>query len=317
MVIVSVSLGGAVWGLRAMERQLLSAERTGLVPSGRQDTRAAVEFHYAMGYPAWMPRRAANEIVASLDAPEADLDDPGLTDQVRRRAQANPWVQRVYEVTKELTDDGGVGIVTVRCEFRRPVAKLVLRCDLAGIDENTVYLDAHGVRLPASQAPKYEAWTRTSADAAPRWRPYVWREDVPAGAAVRAIHYASIRGAAGDPPPEGQRWTDSDVTAGLRLVALVADRPYADQITMLDVRNYDGRISPNEPHLRMWAQAGRERPTDIRFGRFPRPGGDDYVVSPERKLSYLDEYVRLNGGRLAGLHRYLDLRYDQGYASLH
>ena len=205
--------------------------------------------------------------------------------------------------------------MTVRCEFRRPVARLVLRRGPAGTDENTVYLDAQGVRLPASQAPKYEAWIRTSADAAPQWRPYVWREDVPRGAAVRAIHYPSIRGAAGDPPPEGQRWTDGDVMAGLRLVALLADRPYADQITMLDVRNYDGRISPNEPHLRMWAQTGRGRATDIRFGRFPRPGVD-YVVSPERKLSYLDEYARLNGGRLGGLQRYVDLRYDQGYASL-
>ena len=48
----------------------------------------------------------------------------------------------------------------------------------------------------------------------------------------------------------------------------------------------------------------------------PIPGGGDYVVSPERKLSYIDQYVARNGGRLAGINTYLDLRYDQLHVSI-
>ncbi len=320
--VVLTAAGLSVWALRTMERQLLSAEADGgLVDSGQirpadaPDAQAPVAFGYTMSYPTWMPARTANEIVATFDVAGMTFDDDNLADIVRRRAENNPWVARVMEVTRQLTEETGAGVVTVHCEFRRPVAKLMLSSDVSVIDRNTAYLDAGGVRLPAWQAAKYEAWVRPTAEAQARWMPFVWRENVPSGATVRTIHYPSIRGARGNAPTEGERWTDGDVAAGLRLVALLADRAYADQITVMDVRNYDGRISPNEPHLRMWAQVGQGRPTDIRFGRFPS-SDEDYVVTPQRKVSYLDQYVQQNAGRLAGLHRYVDLRYDQGYASL-
>ncbi len=99
------------------------------------------------------------------------------------------------------------------------------------------------------------------------------------------------------------------------MLRLVHNKPYANQITAIDVRNFAGRISRAEPHLRMYAQVGQGGSTDIRFGRFPLPGGD-YVISPERKLSYLDEYAEDHGGQLAGLNRYIDLRYDELHVSI-
>jgi hypothetical protein len=65
----------------------------------------------------------------------------------------------------------------------------------------------------------------------------------------------------------------------------------------------------------MYAEVKGGQPTDIRFGRFPLPGGD-HVVSPERKLSYLDAYATDHKGLLAGINRYLDLRYDELHVSM-
>ena len=40
------------------------------------------------------------------------------------------------------------------------------------------------------------------------------------------------------------------------------------------------------------------------------------MVSPERKISYLDQYAEDHGGNLAGVNRYIDLRYDELHVSL-
>ena len=65
---------------------------------------------------------------------------------------------------------------------------------------------------------------------------------------------------------------------------------------------------PRQPHLKVIAQVGRGPTTEILFGRLPV--GDDYAVSLERRMGYLDRYYQQQGGRLAGLHRKLDLRLD-------
>ncbi len=317
VLIISISLGAAIWGLRVMERQLLSAEDSQPTGSGRQQPIVGTIRYGIVDRPRWLPLETAVQIASSFAVGGMAFEDPALTDEVRRRVAANPWVSEVYDVSKQLTDDPRIGAVRVHCRFRRPVARLITRTDLAVIDQSTAYVDARGVRLPTAQVPKYQVWTASSDGRTSRWRPVPSRAGLPAGTPVRTIHYPFIRGVGAGPPGAGQQWPGGDMAAGLQLVALVADRPYANQITVMDVRNYDGRISPDEPHLRMWAQVGQGRATDIRFGRFPAPDGEDYVVSPQRKMSYLDQYVRQNNGRLAGLHRYVDLRYDQGYASLH
>jgi hypothetical protein len=135
-------------------------------------------------------------------------------------------------------------------------------------------------------------------------------------AAARAIHYVLIEGVQSPAPPVGQKWPGADLAAGLKLAVLVAGRPWANQVSAIDVRNHANRISREEPQLRLFAQVHKGKTTDIRFGRFPHPGAD-FVVSPARKLSYLDEYVARHGGRLAGLHEYLDLRYDDLHVSLY
>ena len=125
-----------------------------------------------------------------------------------------------------------------------------------------------------------------------------------------------IGGVATSPPADGTRWDADDLADGLRLVKLIESRPYVREITLIDVRNHRRRVSQQDPELAMVAQVGRGSRTVIRFGRFPHEEIGDYCVSPDQKLKYLDAYYRRNGDRLAGRHSFIELRYDDPYASL-
>ncbi|MCD6304471.1 MAG: hypothetical protein J7M21_05865 [Planctomycetes bacterium] len=292
---------GAVAGMRQLHDHVLHSRYSGL------HGRAYVQLTRA---PAWMPASLARRIVADLTPPQATLADRQLARKVYRRALANPWVRRVGRVEiRPFTHRPG-GIVAAELEFRRPVARV---CNGAG----DLFVDADGVRLPETQVP---IWAVTWRDrrGAVRQTCYLTARAVPAAwrAAARRIHYVRILGVESAPPPPGWRWKAPDLATGLRLVGLLRDRPYFNQITLVDVRNYGGRITSREPQLRLYAQVGRGRPTEIRFGRFPAPDGADYVISPQRKLSYLDEYASRHGGLLAGLNSYLDLRFDQLHVSI-
>ena len=97
-------------------------------------------------------------------------------------------------------------------------------------------------------------------------------------------------------------------------VKLLLGRHYARQITVVDVTNHGGRVTSGAPEIKIFAQVGRDRPTEIRFGRFPTEG--DWVVTPAEKLANLDAYVKTNNGQLAGVNEYLDLRYDEMHVSI-
>jgi len=254
--------------------------------------------------PDWMPQSLAAQLTASLARGGLDYYNKRLTAAVFDRAKANPWVRRVIRVTKRRSDDPSVAVVEVQAVFRMPVARIHAPTGYA-------YVDADGVRLPARQVPR---WASVGPGRSGRSY-YISRADVPRDRRVSRIHYIIIDGVQSPPPPVGRRWPGDDIAAGLRLIALIAAKPYAYQISAVDVRNYGGRLLEDQPHLRMYAQLGRNRPTDIRFGRFPRSDGD-YNVRPARKLSYLDEYAADHGGRLAGINRYLDLRHDELHVSL-
>ena len=126
---------------------------------------------------------------------------------------------------------------------------------------------------------------------------------------IAEIHYITIQGVESWPPEPGQVWNGKDIRDGIRLVQLVNTRSYCNQITVVDVRNHDGRISNSEPHLAMYAQVDQSRLTTIKFGRLPMPDGD-YVVLPERKLRHMDQYVATHNGRLAGISEWIELRRD-------
>lgn len=297
-VIVPVALGVGAWaGLRQLESHVM---RRGA------ETVTTVRVAFT-SRPEWMPISLARQIAVELVPPKAEFTADDLTANVYKLAEASPWVATVNKVSKRLTDQPHVALVEIDCRFRMPVARVHTDAPAGG---QYAYVDAEAVRLPTDGVPQWMVQTTPSANL-PTGRLYFRDGDqLPPGGSVMAVHYITISGVQAAPPPVGRPWQGRDIQDALRLVSMVLSRAYANQITTVDIRNYDGRISRFEPHLRMYAQVGQGPVTDIRFGRFPAPGGGDYEVSPEIKMSHLDDYFLDHGNQLAGLNSYIDLQYD-------
>jgi len=264
------------------------------------------------GAPAWMPAALVRDIRQSLTPQKLPPREKDLPRAVYELAAANPWVRRVVSVRRVRSADATKAVVVVEAEFRKPAAMIP-----SPDGTSSVLVDTEGYRLPVSHAPRYVAHVRC-ADGSLREVAFADYNDIPPGAGYRRVHYFRIEldyVRDGEPPEVGKRWDCAALDDALRLARLVSTRPYAGQITTIDARNHDGSLDPNEPHLRMYAQRKRQRATVIKFGRFPHPGGD-HIVSPARKMSYLDAFVADHGGRLAGTKSYLDLRYDELHTSI-
>lgn len=285
--------GGAAFD--AMEERVIAARRPHRVL--RYDARI-------VNAPAFVPSRVARKVAAQSLPQNVAFADPALCRATAETVAANPLVKSVRRVWKRRSNENRrVGVVAVDAVFRRPFA--IVCSDVTG--NRKYYVDRDGVRLPGDCVARYVAFCET------RQKTYVSADGVPPNVQSRRIHYIMIRGVRSAPPRPGERWVADDLVAGLKLVALMGSREYGNQVTVADVRNYDQRVSRCDPELQVYAQVGHGPLTEIRFGRFPRKM--DWVVTPDRKMRYLDEYVDSHGGRLAGLDDWLDLRYDELHVS--
>jgi hypothetical protein len=284
LILAVVSIGGTM-GFAAMERHIQSRQRA------LGSTTYALSLETA---PHWAPRSLLRTILKSaLPAKPLTFEDARLCEDIHVRMQANPWVNEVRSVRRVRTGPRA-GRVTIDATFHRPVARVNAGMRIA-------YVAFDGTVLPSHQAPAFVA------SVLGRRVFYQARDHVPAHA--RPLHYPLIDGVQSIPPQLGRTWNSPDLHDGLRLYAEIIKKPYANQITVYDVRNFGRRISDTEPELRMSAQAGLGRVTDIRFGRWAKPG--DFVIPVARKMEYLDEYSRENKGWLAGRHLHIELRYDE------
>lgn len=114
-------------------------------------------------------------------------------------------------------------------------------------------------------------------------------------------HLVTIHGAAaGRPGRPGQHWTGAGLSAALRLMRQVRERPWADQVTAIDVSTEEG-----ERVIRLITDRGCR----IIWGQ---PPGDETAseVPAERKMQYLDYHYREYGHIDRGFPRSLDIRGD-------
>jgi len=292
---------GVVSGMKTLQKRIIQKRYAG------EKGAAAVR---VTSVPSWMPASLAQDITDRITPQDASLADPELAAKVYRLAQGNPMIRKPTRVEVRPNANRPGGVVEVGLEFRRPFARV-----RAGADY--IYVDVEGVCLPVTQVPMYVLSLQNRDTRAVRQICYQAPGEIPEPwrASARRIHYVTIDGVQTAPPPPGWKWPAKDLNAGLKLIELVIARPYYAQITVIDVRNYACRITRNDPELRMYAQIGRGRPTDIRFGRFPVPGSD-IVINPREKVRRLDDYAATHGGRLAGINTYLDLRYDNLHVSV-
>lgn len=291
-VVAAAAVFGVVYGLKHLERYVMG-QRT--LQAGQQ---VRVVLRDA---PPWMPERVKDRIRQGLTPTALRYNSPTLTDELWRQAENEPWVREVYRVVKYKASDGVTGIVEIQASYRRPAA-----CVNCG--NQLVFLDSDGVVLPSWEVPQCVAFVPSTGGGPATRACYISRREVPPSAEVRDIHYVVIQGVSAQPPALGKNWPGADLADALRLVDLLWDRPYSNQISSIDVSNYAHRRDRRETEIKLLAVMGSGPPTEIYWGRFEQPGGD-YVTRTETKLAYLDQFVAHNG-QLTG-PKYIDLRYDE------
>lgn len=289
--------GGGLCGLASLEDHIHTRR------ASQNDIRFTVRLE---NIPAWVPPTLARLVTRELIPPRGmDFEDPALCRRIYDQAHRAAWLVDVASVRRVRTGPD-TGRVDVTATFRRPVARVRYQ-------QQSWFVDTRGVILPPREVPRWAARTHPGGPI----RYYISDDAAAPRSRVVPIHYILIDGVRTPPPSVGQPWDAPDLQAGIRLVNLVNQKDWANQITVVDVRNFDRRVTASEPELRMYAQTGQGHATDIRFGRFPHPGGGDWVISPARKLEYLDQYASDHGGRLAGINSYIDVRYDELRVSIH
>ena len=158
------------------------------------------------------------------------------------------WIQTVERV--KVRPDG---IVSVHCTFRRPAAWICT-------NKFCYLIDQQGIRLPG----RYE----------------------PSDCKDSAL--MTISGVQTAAPPIGQIWTGADLGAGVKLVSMLQDRPFRDQIENIDVDNFNGRKDPAKPFLRLVT----DRPeSTIWWGR---PPGQEHgtEINAAQKITLLEALYR-------------------------
>jgi hypothetical protein len=209
--------------------------------------------------PAWLQGNphVADRIVesAALEKKDRRLDRM-LASRLGQRIAANGWVKQVRQVSIGADD-----VIRIGCDYREPVAWVA--------HGSFFYLvDRDRVRLPGR-------YTRDELS--------------------RDGGLLTIAGVDKPPPAEGKPWSGADLQAGVKMVRLLRDRPYYNQLTEVVVENYGGRRDRHRSHI----QIGTDNGGRVLWGR--APGEEIDEPNADQKLAHLQgiwrEYRRVDMGR--------------------
>ncbi|HSU67268.1 MAG TPA: hypothetical protein VLJ39_10370 [Tepidisphaeraceae bacterium] len=232
--------------------------------------------------PPWMNDFLVEQIAAIARPASAHsaFDHQLLVDTANLLAH-NPWVRKVHSVRRAYTYKPG-DTLEIDCEYRAPAALVKWGAFYWLVDENGIRLSD---RFTEQDVPRIQFG--------------------PDGhTCIRVIE--GIRHTA--PHIAGEQWPGEDLTAGLKMLNYLFDRPYADQIFRVNVANLDGRVDAKGPQVVLWTKFN----TQVWWGRPPSENDVDAFieVSTARKLNYL-RLAFEQFGRVDGKHQCLDIRFDR------
>ena len=229
--------------------------------------------------PAWMSDFLADQIMKTAEpiGLHSAYDRQLLVDTAAA-LRSDPWIRRVIQV-RRVYDQGPADTLEIDCEYRAPVA-------LVGWDDFYWLVDGEGIKLPEQYTGEELSKIIFGPDGKPNVR--------------------IIQGAQHAPPESGKRWAGDDLAAGLELARLLSGRDYADQIRLIDVSNFNGRLDPSAAQIVLVTQFN----TQIRWGR-PPSARDSFVEVPaSTKLDALANIFRQTG-RVDADQPWIDVRFDR------
>ncbi len=232
--------------------------------------------------PPWMNDFLVEQIaaIARPIGAHSTFDHKLLVDTAQMLGR-NPWVRKVHSVRRAFTHKPG-DTLEVDCEYRAPVALVKYGAFYWLVDEK-------GVRLSERFTEQDVPSIQYGPDGKTRIR------------VIEGVQHAV-------PHIQGDQWPGDDLTAGLKMVAFLFDKPFTEQILRVNVANFNARVDPKEPRLTLETSFH----TTIWWGRPPSDEDvDSFIeVSTARKLKTLqtifDQY-----GRVDGRQKCLDIRFDK------
>jgi hypothetical protein len=252
------------------------AERSALRPSTPVDVQL-------VNPPGWMNDELRQRIiqVATPVSAKSSLDP----DQVKEIAQilaAEPWVKHVNQVRRVYGKSPG-DTLEIDCDFRAPVALVQ--------DGGWFWMvDAEGIKLP-------ERFTKEEL------------AKVAIGRGLEKIQLRVVTGVHQLAPQAGEKWTGRDLEAGIELARLFFDKPYMNDVAMIDVSGVDP-VNPSTAGAKNEVVLHTRYNTQIRWGSPVQQPGFSVEVGAAQKLATLErlysEYGRLDAGR-----PWIEIRYDR------
>ena len=229
--------------------------------------------------PAWMGDFLVEQITKAVrPAGTHSAMDAQLLRDTHALLVANPWVSEVHNIRRTFGEKPG-DTLEIDCEFRAPVA-------LVKWNAHYWLVDGNGVKLP-------EEYT---ADIVPK---VVLDRN-------KRTNIRIIDGVQSPPPAAGEQWPGADLIAGLDMIRLLFNEPYADDIVKVNVANYAGRVDVREAQVVLITKWD----TQVRWGR-PANASDFFIEAPTaRKLEYL-RAIYAEHKRLDANEPWIDIRFDQ------
>ena len=233
--------------------------------------------------PAWMNADLQNRLVgeATPTVMRSSLDGTEVRD-VAELLATEPWVKKVQQV-RRVYGNGPGDTLEVRADYRAPVALVQ--------DEGAFWMvDADGVKLP-------ERFAKSELSR------------VAVGQGLEKMQLRIITGVHAGAPQAGETWPGKDLAAGLELARLFHDKPYLNDVAMIDVSNVDAQ-TPGAVGLKneivLWTRFN----TQVRWGEPIQRGPFSVDVPVSQKLATLeklyDQYKRIDAGR-----PWIEIRYDR------
>jgi hypothetical protein len=230
--------------------------------------------------PHWMSDFLVQRIADTARPPGAQgrsVFDRQLLIDARAALEKNPWISKVRDVRRAYANGPG-DVLEIDCDYRAPVA-LVKWGDYYSL------VDQNGFKLPE----QYEA------------------RDVPKIVRIEQgrVDIRIIEGVKRPPPSPGKKWVGDDLEAGLEMISVLSDKPYAQEILKLDVSGVNG--GRGDPQVVLVTKFG----TRILWGRVPSAKDSFVEVDASKKLDRLRalyaQYGRVDAGKTSGL----DIRFDK------
>lgn len=223
--------------------------------------------------PVWMSDFLADQICEAARPPGAHsaLDRNLLKNAkivLQENMRTNAWIREIKQLKLEYGQRPGDTLV-LDCEFRAPIA-------LVHWHEKYYLVDGEGIALP-------EPYT------ADQISKVVFGRD-------GRMNIRVVEGIRSERPNlPGEHWAGADLAAALAMVKKLNGRPWAEEITKIDVSNFGGGQDKNAA----WIVLYTRQSTQIRWGR-PVDSTDLAEVSCAEKIRNLEriysQYKRIDAG---------------------